>query len=162
MTLDGVRADATLRSVEGSFRRRGIVWIAREGPVPEGRLTDPVATLFWASWQHEDEGVLGNTDIRGAEAAIAWGRQRANVVLIRLGSSEDTYFSAGDEHRKGMPSWPPPVPADGWWIPPSDDWWPMSFDESHRIGSGRARSTTGAKRVAREARLRECSRVTPD
>jgi hypothetical protein len=117
-----------------SIQRRGIVWVAREGPVPEGRLVDPTATLFWASWQHDEEGALGDAEIRGAEAAIAWGRERAKVVLIRLGSDENTYFSAGDEPRPDIPPWPPSVPPDGWWTPPSDDWWPDTPENaSHRI-----------------------------
>jgi hypothetical protein len=115
-----------------SIKRRGIVWIAREGPVPEGRLVDPIGTLFWASWKHDEEGLLGDADIRGAEAAIAWGRERAKVVLIRLGKYENTYFSAGDEPLRDMPSWPPSVPPAGWWTPPSDDWWPDTPENAPR------------------------------
>jgi hypothetical protein len=106
-----------------SIERRGIVWIAWPGPVPKGRLVDPEGTLFWASWQHDVEGLLDNVDIRGADAAIAWGRERASVVLIRLGSDENTFFSAGDEPRPELPAWPPSAPPEGWWTPPSDEWW---------------------------------------
>jgi hypothetical protein len=43
--------------------------------------------------------------------------------MIRLGHTEDTYFSAGDEHLSGdgqsPPPWPPAgPPPEGWWYPP--------------------------------------------
>ena len=106
-------------------RRRGVIWIAPEGPVPAGSLVDPVDAPFWVSWQHETEGLLGDVTIAGADAAIKWGRARSDVVRIRLGSTEDTYFSAGEEHVDDLPLWPPTAPpADGWWSAPPEGWWP--------------------------------------
>lgn len=79
-------------------------------------MTDPATSVFWASWQ--DDGVLDDVELQGAEAAIAWGRERANAVLIRLGHTEQTYFSAGDGPASEMPPWPPQgAPVEGWWSP---------------------------------------------
>lgn len=96
--------------------RRGIVWIAPRDPrVPAGRMVDPVRTVFWASWQ--DGGPLENVHVIGAEQAIAWGRDRAQHVLIRLGQTDETYFSAGDAPEVDLPRWPPSQPpAAGWWL----------------------------------------------
>jgi hypothetical protein len=85
-------------------------------------MVDPAITCFWASWQEVDPGE--NVDIVGAEAAIEWGRQRSDVVRIRLGDSENTYFSAGDKHVDDLPLWPPEVPPGGWWTPPPGGWRP--------------------------------------
>jgi hypothetical protein len=49
------------------------------------------------------------------EDAIAWGRARAHTVLVRLGSTEDTYYSAGEAHAheyvdgsgRAYLTWPP-------------------------------------------------------
>jgi hypothetical protein len=118
-------------------KRRGAIWIAPEGPVPHGSLVDPASACFWVSWQHETEGLLGDVDIVGADAAIAWGRQRSEVVRIRLGDFENTYFSAGDEHVDDLPLWPPEgPPPGGWWSPPTDGWWPPGHapeDADHGI-----------------------------
>ncbi|HZT92523.1 MAG TPA: hypothetical protein VFA05_10840, partial [Gaiellaceae bacterium] len=82
--------------------RRGTVWIAPDAWVPAGRMVDPDGADFWVSWQ--DEGVLEDDIFRGADAAIDWGRKRSTIVLIRLGHSRGTYFSAGAER--------PPVSED--------------------------------------------------
>lgn len=105
--------------------RRGTVYIAPVEPVPaDGSMIDPASAKFWASWQDEDaDGPLDDVDLDGAGAAIAWGRERSSVVLIRLGNRGDTYFSAGEEHVEDdeddpMPQWPPEgPPPGGWWDP---------------------------------------------
>jgi hypothetical protein len=58
------------------------------------------------------------------ELASAWGHDRADVVVIRLGHRGDTYFSAGtrdEEFEEGdepFPRWPPAgPPAEGWFTP---------------------------------------------
>ena len=103
--------------------KRGTVWIAPEGWVPPGRMLDPTVTDFWVSWQ--DERALEDEVVSGADAAIRWGRERSGRVLIRLGHSHGTYFSAGDDHPtsieegENLPHWPPSgPPAEGWWYPP--------------------------------------------
>lgn len=48
------------------------------------------------------------------ELAIAWGRERSDVVLVRLGAP-GTYYSAGDgEPLNGAPllKWPPATEAE--------------------------------------------------
>lgn len=83
-----------------------------------GRMVDPVSALFWVSWQGDDR-VIEDGDIRGADAAIEWGRERSDYVFIRLGHTGDTYFSAGAKHPappdETLRIWPP----DG---PPPDEW----------------------------------------
>lgn len=45
-----------------------------------------------------------------AELAVAWGRERADVVLIRIGVP-GTYYSAGDSEPtdEQLPRWDPSV-----------------------------------------------------
>ena len=100
------------------MNKRGVVWIAPLDPVPSGLMADPVKSVFWVSWQHDEEGLLGDAEILGAEEAIAWGRQRAERIRIRLGHTDDTYFSAGEKSAAGLPRWPPNQrPPGGWWLP---------------------------------------------
>jgi hypothetical protein len=117
--------------------KRGRVWIAPAtfDPIPKGMWVDPVTTTFAASWQYvrdeapEDAGVelLGQEEIVGADAAIAWGRERAQIVLIRLSHSAGSYFSAGEVTHSGsldagsIPAWPPTgPPPQGWFTPAAD------------------------------------------
>lgn len=112
------------------MERRAEVFIAPDDPVPPGEMTNPDSSPFWVSWQDNDEGGEGPLEddhVTGAEAAIAWGRERSRVVWIRLGHSDDTYFSAGDDHpadhggeHERVPHWPPKaLPERGWWrVPP--------------------------------------------
>jgi hypothetical protein len=107
----------------GIVSKRGTVWIAPSAfEIPSGRMVDPATSSFWVSWQ-DDDGVVADTDLVGAEAAISWGRQRSERVLIRLGHSAGTYFSAGRKREEGMPEWPPTeAPPDGWLAPREGDW----------------------------------------
>src|SRR5262245_42513287 len=81
--------------------RRGTVFIAPDADhLPSGRWVDLVTTTFWVSWEDYDEErdrgeLLGETELIGAEAAIAWGRERSDRVLIRLSHQADSFFSAG-------------------------------------------------------------------
>jgi hypothetical protein len=101
--------------------KRGIAFIAPSAfDVPTGRMVDPETSLFWVSWQENEPDDPVDDEIRGAEAAIAWGRERADVVFIRLGHDGDTYFSAGvvhpgpDEYDDApLPEWPPQKPRRG-------------------------------------------------
>jgi hypothetical protein len=83
--------------------RRGTVFIAPVDAVPDGTTVDPKTAIFWSSWQ--DDGVLEDAEIAGADSAVAWGRARSDRVFIRLGHTEDTYYSAGAEHVE-YPEWP--------------------------------------------------------
>jgi hypothetical protein len=113
--------------------RSGIVWIAPEvgwgWDLPTDRLFDPEHSLFWARWElwNEDSSRLdhdGDEIILGAEAAIQWGHERADVILIRL-SGGDSFYSAGRAVRTkafgmALQPWPPDRPAEGWFRPPED------------------------------------------
>ena len=100
---------------------RGEVHIAPVASVPAGSLVDPETGLFWASWQDPDRA-LEDIELVGADAAILWGRARAETVIIRLGHRHDDFFSAGDSSAAGengsLPTWPPSTPQAGWWTPP--------------------------------------------
>jgi hypothetical protein len=108
-----------------------MVYIAPSASFPaDGRMVDPATARFWVSWQDEEATMaIEDDDILGADAAIAWGRERADVVLIRLGHREDTYFSAGatypeSEDDEPMPIWPPAgPPPEGWFTPNHDEVW---------------------------------------
>jgi hypothetical protein len=106
-------------------KKRGTVYIAPSASkVPADRMVDPKTSLFWVSWQEDaaDDVIEFRDDIVGAEAAIAWGRRRADVVVIRLGHTGDTYFSAGERPDPSVPSWPPQTsPPEGWFRPRADD-----------------------------------------
>jgi hypothetical protein len=83
-------------------------------------MVDPETSLFVVSWEDEDD-VIESTEVRGAEAALAWGRERAEVVLIRLGHTWETYFSAGDRPEESLPAWPSQAsPPEGWFTPRPD------------------------------------------
>lgn len=107
-----------------AFRKRGVVYVCPSASFPaDGRMVDPETATFWASWQTGEEA-LEDVDIVGAENAIGWGRERADVVYIRLGHRGDTYFSAGDSEEEGdfddppPPRWPPAGPPSGGWFEP--------------------------------------------
>jgi hypothetical protein len=94
---------------------------------PDGRMVDPDTARFSVSWQSDDEDATGPIEeatITGASAAIEWGRERSEVVYIRLGHRGDTYFSAGDLHpedEEEPPRWPPTGPPLGGWYTPRPD-----------------------------------------
>jgi hypothetical protein len=110
-------------------RAGGIVWIAPEVDFgfPTDRPFDPEHSLFWTRWEvWNDEEQLEhdeNEAVLGAEAAIRWGSERADTILIRL-SGNGPYYSAGRFVRShdldGSPirPWPPDTPVEGWWRPP--------------------------------------------
>ncbi|HYZ76397.1 MAG TPA: hypothetical protein VE596_03390 [Gaiellaceae bacterium] len=83
-------------------RRRGVVYIAEE--LKDAVLQGP--TRFYGHWESGNpaDGVLdegpGWDEI---EAAIAWGRERAPVVLLRLGETgPQAHYSAGEEDTRGV------------------------------------------------------------
>jgi hypothetical protein len=78
--------------------------------------------------------------VLGAAHAIAWGRQRANRVLIRLDG--ESYFSAGDEPEDDLPLWASASePPEGWW---------QAVDPVELMGPKAGRITRRPKRVARK------------
>lgn len=57
---------------------------------------------FSVHWEQQDgSGFVDGPEGVSLEEALAWGRQRSDVVLLRLGDS-DTYYSAG-ARRLGAP-----------------------------------------------------------
>lgn len=100
--------------------RRGIVWISPTDSVPTDLMADPATSNFSASWQHDDEGLLEDVEIIGAEQAIRWAQARSTRIRIRLGHTDKTYFSAGEVPEPDLPPWPPEEPPTGGWWRPGD------------------------------------------
>ncbi len=74
----------------GTMERFGIVYIA---PAP-----DPDTHTFSGYWDRSDPPEIleqgpGWDDV---EEAIAWGRERAPRVMVRLGQDETSIYSAGE------------------------------------------------------------------
>ncbi len=69
----------------------GIVYVTRERD-DLGRI------VYSAHWEPEDERAQDVTGprCRDVEEAIAWGRDRAETVLVRLGPFEEGVYSAGE------------------------------------------------------------------
>ena len=80
---------------------RGVVYIAEE--LADAAVPGP--TRYYGHWEADDrEGLLeqgpGWDDV---EEAIAWGRARAPVVLLRLGRNvPQRHFSAGEKAPEGI------------------------------------------------------------
>jgi hypothetical protein len=117
------------------IERSGIVYIAPiVSYVPSGRMVDPETSTFYVNWQDWHEETQSGEfedggEIAGADEAIAWARLRCDRVLIRLGHTDETQFSAGhvpltdqtDGQGRPFPLWPPHrVPTEGWWTPSNE------------------------------------------
>jgi hypothetical protein len=81
---------------------QGIVYIAEE--LDDAAVRGP--TRYYGHWEAENRGGVleqgpGWDDV---EEAIVWGRARAPVVLLRLGTqAPQTHFSAGHKEPEGIP-----------------------------------------------------------
>jgi hypothetical protein len=76
--------------------RHGVIYLAED---PEH---DPP---FGGYWDNGDPPAMLEEGPGWATAAdaVAWGRERARIVLIRLWP--DRYFSAGDQRDGSVPPW---------------------------------------------------------
>ncbi len=69
-------------------------------------------------------------EFESADEAIAWGRERAGLVLVRLGYSAEAMYSAGERHAAWFidgsgwrfPLWPPASWPD--YTGPPEPGWP--------------------------------------
>jgi len=86
-------------SVE-SDRLTGTVFIAEQED-PDDLF---MVTGLFAGHLERDDDLADEFEDLPADEAIAWGRQRARVVLIRTGDSD--YYSAGVENPERLPEWP--------------------------------------------------------
>jgi hypothetical protein len=121
--------------------------------VPPGRLVDPQLTTFFLNWDDErEDGYIEDTRLLGAEAAIAWARQRSDRIAIRLAHTDESYFYAGsipienerDGVRVSYPPWPPAgPPVGGWWTPADDE---AAAIESYRRATTRNDAKLGLER----------------
>jgi hypothetical protein len=86
-------------------RRAGVVYIAEI--VPDN--PDPHGARFRGHWERQDSPrmIEKGPEWPSADLAIAWGRERCDVVLIRIGEP-GIYYSAGDIDPLGtpLPRWP--------------------------------------------------------
>jgi hypothetical protein len=84
---------------------RGTVWIVEEYEVEEGGMNG-LAFLGTFQAHHDDGGRVDELPGASADEAIAWGRQRASEVWIRL-FDRNWYYAAGTSHPQDAPRWPP-------------------------------------------------------
>lgn len=86
-----------------SAERHGTVFIAER--VPFG--AQPFFSGYWDGEPDGPPAVLEEMpETSDVDEAIAWGRPRAEVILVRVLDRE--YFSAGDRDAgDGVPRWPP-------------------------------------------------------
>ncbi len=87
-----------------------------DGPQPWSRIRwFPDTLAEWEAFFDEDHASKPRF-FREVDLAIEWGRARADVVLIRLGSTIDAMYSAGKRHAAErnnagsewhFPRWPP-------------------------------------------------------
>lgn len=87
--------------------REGVVYIAE---VSEDEAAATNAPRFRGHWESQDPPALLESGPGWAtiDLAIAWGRARADVVLVRIGIP-GRYYSAGARQppRETLPEWPP-------------------------------------------------------
>ena len=85
--------------------RDGVVFLAE---VVDFDDPDPATPGFYGHWELIDPPTFleRGPGWASAEAAIDWGRSRADIVLIRIGLP-GTYYSAGDRRDESLPEWPP-------------------------------------------------------
>lgn len=79
----------------GRARGTGIAYVDVEWPRFPGERSPRIQT----TWDPEDARTLDDVEHGGfdkPEAAIAWARARAPIVLVRLGPDEDQIYSAGE------------------------------------------------------------------
>ena len=87
--------------------RRGSVHIAEEDNWDEpGRAADEVFYLGTFYGHHDVGRPAAEFEGLSIDAAIAWGRARADRVYVRLGD-DDVIYAAGAEPSQ-HPRWPPP------------------------------------------------------
>ncbi len=86
---------------------------------------DDLGSLYLGTFSGHVEGktrMLEQVEGLTADEAIAWGRERAVVVLLRLADG-DEHFSAGDENPRREREWPPPEPEPvARRRPPGQEW----------------------------------------
>ena len=84
----------------------------------------------WVAYCEDGERSEGSPGFDSVEDAIAWGRERAEIVLVRLGGDVEAIYSAGRAHAAErtdgtgwrFPAWPP----KGWpsYDGPPEPGWP--------------------------------------
>ena len=86
-----------------SGERHGTVFIAER--VPFG--AQPTFVGYWDAEPDDRPAMLEEMpETPDLDQAIAWGRARAEIVLVRV--LDRGYSSAGDRHpAEGVPRWPP-------------------------------------------------------
>ena len=81
--------------------------------IEEQTLDDPARFAgTFAAWVRPGPGQVGErVDGLSLDAAVAWGRDRAGIVLVRFGHRR-SWWSARMTPHSDYPAWPPPdVPA---------------------------------------------------
>jgi hypothetical protein len=100
-----------------------------EGPQPWPRPPRIPGDPEWTATTGGTGGVDEESGFDSVDEAIAWGRERAEVVLVFLGSDQEAIYSAGIRHAAmetdgsgwKFPPWPP-ASWPGYKGPPEPDW----------------------------------------
>jgi hypothetical protein len=91
----------------------GIVYITREPDLDDAPYyRDPysIEGRFTGHREHQDGSFAEASPVEAwndVEEAIAWGRSRAPIVIVRLGGTRDTMYSAGEIDPPDCRLWPP-------------------------------------------------------
>ncbi len=91
----------------------GIVVITREPDLPDAphyREEHSVGGRFIGHRESDDGSFLEASPVEkwdDVDEAIAWGCSRAPVVVVRLGNTPDTIYSAGEVPALEARPWPP-------------------------------------------------------
>jgi hypothetical protein len=83
--------------------RPGTVWISEDFDRSEQYLLSGRFSARWEATHGRD--FLDGPEGVSADEAIAWGREHADLVLIRPADS-DVYYSAGRRNSREYPTWP--------------------------------------------------------
>ena len=89
----------------------------------------------WHATTGGTAGVDAEAEFDAVEDAIAWGRERAEIVLVRLGGDVEAIYSAGFREatmETDGSGWPfPPWPPSSWpdYAGPPEPGWPEYFGE---------------------------------
>lgn len=128
-TLERARRRGRWTALKLTFlrRTRGIVFVTKEYPRGDWRR-NALDGDYTIHWDLDEEGFVTGPSTDDVDEAIAWGRKRAPLVLVRVGPTEDDFYSAGERvatrelpelggtDLTPYPEWPP-----SWWPGAQDD-----------------------------------------
>ena len=115
-------------------RRYGDEW-EDDRPQPWFRERRAPGEAEWSATTGGTAEIDEDATFDTVDAAIAWGRERAEIVLVKLGGDVDAVYSAGrraarwstvDENSWPFPPWPPKSWPD--YAGPPEPGWPDFYE----------------------------------